>query len=56
MLRRHIQTVRDVLECESNELLGTDNELPARLVGPANRGPGFWPIDSVRPLGQYRRF
>jgi hypothetical protein len=34
MLRRHIQTVRDALECESNELLGTDNELPVRLVGP----------------------
>ena len=43
MLRRHIQTVRDALECESNELLGTDNELPARLVGPANSWGGFWP-------------
>jgi hypothetical protein len=41
MLRRHIQTVRVVLECESNEPLGTDNGLPARLVGAANRAADF---------------
>src|SRR6185503_587929 len=49
MLRRHIQTVRDALECESNELLGTDNELPARLVGPVNRRADFGPLTKYGP-------
>ena len=49
MLRRHIQTVRDALECESNELLGTDSELPARLVGPVNRGADFGPLTKYGP-------
>ena len=48
MLRRHIQTVRDALECESNELLETDNELPARVVGPANSGD-FGPLAKYGP-------
>jgi len=49
MLRRHIQTVRDALECESSELLGTDNELPTRLVGAANRGADFRPLTKDGP-------